>query len=316
MYGRFLVLFALMATGYILAKKRFFDEHTLQEINKFVVYFAYPCLVVQKISALEMERNTFINFIITLVLSTLLLYIGHGVAYLYCKARKFPRDNVSVAEFSMAAPNDGFMGFPVALLFYGDLGLLFMLAHNSALNLYVFTLGIGMMKRHKENKKRITVGSVFKAIADLIMNPNVFALIVGLIMCGVSVKLPGPLDDYFLYIGNVATPMAMIYIGTSLAKSNFIEIIRNKKIIECCLMKLIWLPLITYGIMVFMPVSNIIKITCILGSCFPTAALVPMLAQKEQQDARLGSEILFLSTVFSAITIPFAIQLINMFITS
>ncbi|MHC1723222.1 MAG: AEC family transporter [Aminipila sp.] len=315
MYGRFLVLFALMATGYILAKKKVFDSNSTHAINKFIVYFAYPCLVVQKISSLEMEKSTFTNFIITLILSTLLLYLGYGIAYLYGKARKFPRENANVAEFSMASPNDGFMGFPVALLFFGDMGLLFMLAHNSALNLYFFTLGISMMKRNKQDKRGITITSAVKAITKLIMNPNILALIAGLILCGLGIKLPVPFNDYFLYVGNVATPMAMIYIGTSLAKSNFVEIIKDKKIIECCLMKLVWLPLITYGIMLFMPVSNIIKITCILGSCFPTAATVPMLAEQEQQDSRLGSEILFLSTVFSAITIPLAIQLINMFIT-
>ncbi|QHI72103.1 AEC family transporter [Aminipila terrae] len=314
MYGRFLVLFALMITGYILAKKKIFDSNTTHAINRFIVYFAYPCLLVEKISALKMETSTFINFIIVLILSTILFYLGYGIAYLYGRARKFPRENANVAEFAMASPNDGFMGFPIALLFFGDMGLLFMLAHNSALNLYFFTLGISMMKRNKDEKKKISFGSIFKAGAHLIMNPNIVALIAGLILCSAGVKLPVPFEDYLLYIGNVATPMAMIYIGTSLAKSNFMEIIKNKRIIECCLMKLIWLPLITYGIMIFLPVSNIIKITCILGSCFPTAATVPMLAEQEQQDSRLGSEILFLSTIFSVVTIPMTIQLIKLFI--
>nr|WP_315024811.1 AEC family transporter [uncultured Aminipila sp.] len=316
MYGRFLVLFALMATGYILSKKKVFDSNSTYAINKFIVYFAYPCMVVQKISALEMEKITFINFMITFILSTLLLYVGYGISYIYGKVRRFPRENANVAEFAMASPNDGFMGLPVALLFFGDMGLLFMLAHNSALNLYLFTLGISMMKRNKEDKQGITIDSVVKAVANLIMNPNILALIAGLLLCGSGVKLPVPLNDYFLYVGNVATPMAMIYIGTSLAKSNFVEIIKDKKIMECCLMKLVWLPLMTSVIMLFLPVSDIIKITCILGCCFPTAPRVPMLAEQERQDSRLGSEILFLSTAFSALTIPLTIQLINMFITN
>ncbi len=314
MYGRFLVLFALMITGYILAKKNIFDSHSTHAINRFIVYFAYPCLIVEKISALEMNRETFLNFILTLVLSTLLFYIGYGASYLYGRIRKFPRENANVAEFAMASPNDGFMGFPVALLFFGDMGLLFMLAHNAALNLYFFTLGICMMKRNQTDKPPITGRSLFKAAAELIMNPNILALTAGLILCGTGVKLPVPLKDYFLYIGNVSTPMAMIYIGTSLAKSDFIGIIKNKQIVECSLMKLIGLPLLTYGLVVFLPVSNLIKITCVLGACFPTAATVPMLAEQEQQDARLGSEILFLSTVLSAATVPLAVQLVSVFI--
>ncbi|WP_312094179.1 AEC family transporter, partial [Aminipila sp.] len=90
MYARFLVLFALMGTGYILSKKKVFDSNTTHAINKFIVYFAYPCLVVQKISALEMDRNTFFDFIITLLLSTALLYMGYGISYIYYKVRNFP----------------------------------------------------------------------------------------------------------------------------------------------------------------------------------------------------------------------------------
>lgn len=312
MYGRFLVLFALIVTGYVLAKKNVFTDQSNHAINKFIVYFAYPCLVVQKISALEMEKSVFIDFLVTLGLSAVLMYIGYGICYLYGRVRKFPRENANAAEFAMASPNDGFMGFPVALLFFGDLGLLFMLAHNSALNLYFFTLGIAMMKRNNSNKSAPTLLSIGKAAANLIMNPNILALIAGLILCGMGIKLPQAIDEYFLYIGNVATPMAMIYIGTSLTKSKFFEIIRNKRIIECCLMKLVWMPLITYALVIFLPVSSIIKVTCVLGACFPTAATVPMLCQQEQQDTKLASEILFLSTVFSALTIPLAVQLINL----
>lgn len=314
MYSRFLVLFALMATGYLLSKKGIFNDNANHAINRFIVYFAYPCLVVQKISTLDMERSLFIDFLITVALATGLLYLYHGIAYFYAKTRKFPRENANVAEFAMASPNDGFMGFPVALLFYGEKGLLFMLAHNAALNLYFFTLGITMMKRNQQEKAKLSWMSCGKFVGKLIMNPNIMALIVGLTLCALHVALPQPVNDYLMYIGNVATPMAMIYIGASLSKSNLFNIIKNKMIIESSLMKLIWLPMITYFIVMSLPLSDLIKITCILGACYPTAATVSMLAEQERQDTVLASQILFLSTVLSAVTIPIAIQLLGILI--
>lgn len=314
MYGRFLVLFAMMATGYFLSKKGVFNDNANHAINRFIVYFAYPCLVVQKIGTLDIERSLFIDFLITVALATGLLYLYHGITYLYAKIRKFPRENANVAEFAMASPNDGFMGFPVALLFYGEKGLLFMLAHNAALNLYFFTLGIIMMKRNQPDRPKFSWRSFSKFVVKLIMNPNILALIIGLTLCGLHVHLPQPMNDYFTYIGSVATPMAMIYIGASLSKSNFFNIIKNKLIIECSLMKLIWLPVITYFIVMPLPLSDLIKITCVLGACYPTAATVSMLAEQERQDTVLASQILFLSTVLSAITIPIAIQLLGLLI--
>ncbi|MBN7774089.1 AEC family transporter [Clostridium aminobutyricum] len=314
MYGSFLVLFALMATGYFLAKRRIFNDETSHAMNKFVVYFAYPCLVVQKISTLEMEKTLFMDFLITVVLSTALLYLYHAISYLYGKARKFPRENANVAEFAMTSPNDGFMGFPIALLFYGEKGLLFMLAHNAALNLYFYTLGVTMLKRNQKDKTQFGFLSVSKFLAKLMLNPNIVALITGLLLCGLHVSMPQPLNDYLLYIGNVATPMAMIYIGTSLSKSNLFDILKDKLIIESSLVKLVWLPVLTFLIVLPLPLSDLIKITCIVGACYPTAAMVPILAEQAGQDPVLGSRILFLSTALSALTIPLAIQLLGLFI--
>lgn len=311
MYGRFLVIFALIFTGYMLAKKKIFGDEATFAINRFIVYFACPCMIVQKISALEMDNRTFKDFMLMLVLSTVLMCAGYLVCYLYSKLRRFPQDIANVAELSMSSPNNGFMGFPIALLFFGDIGLLFMLAHNAALNLYFFSLGIMVMKRNKKDEGIMSVRQLAMFAAKMITNPNILATLAGLIICGLNLHLPEAVGEYFSYVGNITIPMALIYIGTTLTKSRFGDIIKNVRIIECSVVKLVLIPAFTAAAVAFMPVSTIIKATCVLGTSFPTAALVPMVAQQEEQNAQFACEALFLSTVLSAVTIPVWVQLIN-----
>ncbi len=97
-----------------------------------------------------------------------------------------------------------------------------------------------------------------------------------------------PVSDYLLYIGNVSTPMAMIFIGSSLAKYRFIDIIRDKTVIESGVMKLVWLPAIAALLVYFLPVSSLIKSVVVLGACFPTAATVSMLAETEVPGSGTG----------------------------
>lgn len=311
MYARFLVIFALIFTGYVLAKKKIFGDEATFAINKFIVYFACPCMIVQKISVLDMDGETFKDFIIMLILSVGLMCAGYLLCYIYAKGRRFPEEFSNVAELSMNSPNNGFMGFPIALLFFGDIGLLFMLAHNAALNLYFFSLGAAVMRRNKREDGRKSLAQLVMFAAKMITNPNILATLAGLIICGLNLKLPEAIQEYLSYVGGITIPMALIYIGISLVKSKFGDIVRNIRVIECSVIKLVLIPAFSALIVAFLPVSGIIKAISVLGAAFPTAALVPMLAQQEEQDSQFACEALFLSTVLSAVTIPIWVKLIN-----
>lgn len=312
MYGRYIVLFAILFTGWFLRKINFIDDKMNHSINKLIVYFAYPCLIVHNIGSMEATGKVLLSFLITFVLSLALFFLYGFVSRLYAKARKFLESEANVLEFAMASPNNGFMGFPVALIFFGDMGLLLMLAHNAAMNFFFFTYGIGLLRRNCRDKRKATPGRMFKAVLKLLVNPNILALFIGFAISLLGGNIPGPLDDYLLYLGNISTPMAMIFIGSNLVNYKFSNIIKSLTVIESSLMKLVWLPALTGVLVCFLPLSSLIKSILVLGACFPTAATVSMLAEQEGLDPGPASKVLFLSTVASIATVPAAINLINM----
>lgn len=312
MYGKYFVLFAILFTGWFLRKINFIDDKMNRSMNKLIVYFAYPCMIVHNIGSLDMSSTILMQFLTTFVISLVCFYIYGAISYGYSKLRKFPTAESNVVEFAMATPNDGFMGFPVAVLFFGETGLLLMLAHNAAMNFFVFTYGTKLMRRNFEGQRKATPKSVMKAIIKLLLNPNILALFIGfgISLCGGMI--PEAVDEYLLYLGNVSTPMAMIFIGSTLTRCKFTEIIRSAMTIEASLMKLVWIPAVTLGIVYFLPVAPIIKCIVVLGISFPTAATVSMLAEQESQSEETASKILFLSTVVSIVTVPGTINLLNM----
>ena len=315
MYGQFFVLFAIVFTGYFLRKINFINDAMNNGLNRFIVYFAYPCVIVKNIGSLDMEGALLAKFFITFFLSLALFAVYAVFAVLYTKARKFPRENSNVAEFAMVSPNNGFMGFPVTQIFFGPTGFLMMIAHNAAMNVFFFTYGISLLRRNNEDREKTTLKSLGMVFLKMLLNPNIVALFIGFAICLSGVQFEDtPVDVYLTYIGNVATPMAMIFIGSSLTKNNFKDIFADIKVIESSVNKLIILPALTFALVYFLPVADIIRQILVLGCCFPVAATVSMLAEQEGQDQNLSSRILFLSTVASMVTIPLAIKLINMFI--
>lgn len=217
MYANYLVLFAILFTGYFLRKIRFLDDAMNHGLNKFIVYFAYPCMIVHNLGTLEMDEEVIVDFLLMLLLTLACFFAYGGWMYLYCKFRKVPRDVSNIVELSSLSPNNGFMGFPITLIFFGERGFLFMLAHNAAMNFFVFTYGTHVLRRNKDAIRRRTPRLIFRSFLKVLFNPNVIALIIGFLISALHWTMPEAIDEYLVYIGNVSTPMAMIYIGSTLA---------------------------------------------------------------------------------------------------
>lgn len=315
MYARYFVLFAMLFTGWFLRKINFIDDRMNHSINKLVVYFAYPCMIVHNIGTLEMTRSVISQFLITFVLSLALFYIYGFVTWGYAKLRKYPKDISNVAEFAMAMPNDGFMGFPVALIFFGETGLLLMLAHNAAMNFFTFTYGIRLMRRNKDGRPKWGRPSlpvrILRATLKFLLNPNILATMLGFAVGLMGRGLPQAVDDYLLYLGGVSTPMAMIFIGSNLTNYNLLETVKDLRVLDCTLMKLLWLPALTFGLVYFLPVAGIIKCCVVLGIAFPTAATVSMLSEQEGQSVGMASRVLFISTMVSIVSVPLTVKFLT-----
>ena len=312
MFGKYFVLFAILFTGYFMRKINFIDDKMNNSINKLIVYFAYPCLIVHNIGSLDMSGEIITTFLLAFALSLGFFYLYGFTAFGYAKLRHFPEDESNILEFAMTTPNNGFMGFPVALLFFGEMGMLLMLAHNAAMNFFIFTYCVKLLRRNETGTRKNTPKRFLKATLKFLLNPNILALFIGFILSLLGGLLPEVVDEYLVYIGNISTPMAMIFIGSTLTVYDFKDIIKSRVIIETSIGKLLLMPAITLAIVYFLPIDPIIKCIVVLGGCFPTAATVPMLSEQEGHDPGPGSKALFLSTVASIITVPLMIKLLMM----
>lgn len=312
MYAKYFVLFAILFTGWFLRKINFIDDKMNHSMNKLIVYFAYPCLIVHNIGNVDMTGRVVLDFLITFVISLVCFFIYGLVSFGYAKARKFDPQVSNVAEFAMSTPNNGFMGFPVSLIFFGEKGLFLMLAHNAAMNFYIFTYCTSLLNRNNPEKKKPTIRNIARATCKFLLNPNILALFIGFALSLLGGILPDVIDEYLLYIGNVSTPMAMIFIGSSLATADMKQVFTKRINIESSLVKLIILPLLTILLVMFLPVDPLIKSIVVLGIAFPTAATVSMLAEQEKQSVLTASQILVLSTIASIATVPGTISLLNL----
>ncbi len=308
MYTQFFLLFAMIFSGYALRKLNIIDEVIVKGLNKFVLYFAFTALIISNMGSLELKPEILKTMGITFLVIVLIYILTSVFARFYQRVRNFPDRIRPVVELSMANPNNGFMGFPIALVFFGEEGMLYMAIHSACLYLYLFSYGTMRIKGHKTESLKVLAKSILKVFA----NPIIIGVIAGLLIGILGIPLDNPIGLYLETVGGIATPLSMILIGGTLAGSNFFDMFKNHIVWETALCKNIIIPVLTFALVYFLPIDFTAKAIIVLGGAMPAGATIVMMANEHNNNPELASKILFFSTALSMATIPLALWLIEL----
>jgi malate permease and related proteins len=178
----------------------------------------------------------------------------------------------------------------------------FLSAYLVCFNILSYTYGIYLVS---SNKKLITIRS-------MLLNPGIIAVAIGIIIFISPVKLPKFIYDAFNLVGQTNTPIAMILLGTYIAKARIITLFNNKYAYFVCFIKLIVIPMIVLIIFKFLPADlGEIKKVVLIAMSTPVGLTVPMFSQMYGGDYEYGAKLVGLSTLLSLVTIPIILYLPN-----
>ena len=138
---------------------------------------------------------------------------------------------------------------------------------------------------------------------NVLLNPNIIAVELGLLRSILHIKLPYTIDYAIENIGNCITPLSMIIVGSILADVN-IKTIFEKSVFFISGVRLVLLPLLAFAILsVFQMNSTVSGVTMLLTS-MPVGTTTALLAAKYNADADFATKCVFVTTLLSLITVP------------
>jgi len=202
------------------------------------------------------------------------------------------------------------MGFPIVVTFYGNLGLLYMIGANIAMNVILFSYGISIFNRGRKIHDETAVKKLLRVV-KMIVHPGIIAAIAGIILCYNRIELPGFIWDYLDIVGAVVIPMAIISIGTMLAGGFGINSFKKKIVMGPVLNRLLVAPVITAILVWFLPIDPFVKTILIVSHVMPVAVMVPMFEEQYGLNKGYAVELVVVSTLISMVTIPFAIWILH-----
>ncbi len=140
MFTQFFLLFSLIAIGYIASRKGWISSGSLDSLGDLLIYIIIPPMLLSSILSLNIEQEILNEFLWMSLYSFGFFVVYFILAKIYIRLFKIPSNHIETMEVSFVIPNNGFMGFPIALAFFGYKGLLFMVANNMVMNIMLFKL--------------------------------------------------------------------------------------------------------------------------------------------------------------------------------
>ncbi|QSX07729.1 AEC family transporter [Alkalibacter rhizosphaerae] len=302
-YNIFISIFTLFVVGlagFFGRRRNIITKEMADNIPKFITHITLPALFVVAMQ-LPFTWNRISNLGYLAITAVVAYAIQFLMAFLipFLLKERHSRDK-GVYQFMMIFSNAAFMGFPVLLSVFGQEAIFYGAIFNIPFNALVFTLGVYLMEKGK---------TTFNARKFL--SPPLIATFLGFLLFLLSVEVPGWLSKPLTMVGEMTTPLSMIFIGASLSAVNLPKIFVNKKLYVVTLFRLLVIPL---GL--FMILRPFIDDTMILGipviiMAMPVAALCAILAKAYDSNVELAAEGIFMSTSLSMVTIPFVVWIMS-----
>lgn len=300
--SRIVSIFLLLVVGYIARKRKVLDADSIRSISNFVLSIALPFTIIS-----SFDRSIPLTAAKDL-LKVALYAIGiHLIAILVAKISfsHVADSKRKILTYITVFSNCGFMGFPVAESVFGRIGLMYASVYVMIFNIFVWTYGVALLSGDGGGKK-----GLFR-VKDIIFNPGNVAVILGCVIWLLPFSLPETVNYAILLIGNCTTPLSMIVVGATLAGLSIKGLFSRTEVWIGSLMRLLIMPMIIFFIMRIFKENDASARVANFLVAMPAAAQTVIFAERYDADVSLASGIVFISTVFSAITIPLAAKIIS-----
>lgn len=289
------MLVALCLPGFFLTKANVLKEEHIKGFAVFLLYVCSPALSIYSFQQSECNMEILINIGILLLVTTFMQVLIMGIGFLI-NIKTYKIDGASrVATVAATFGNVGFFGVPIlqALLPDHPEAMVYSAVMSVMMNLIGWTLGMFMMSG---DRKHVSV-------KNFLINPTTLCLLIALPLFFTNTSLPKPVMNFVEFFSKMSTPTAMTVLGMRLAFVKFRDLMDYRQVVAIFL-KLIALPLITFGIMYALPVDETLKISTYILSCMPPAAITLNFAELSNTSPKTAANIVVVGSLLVAITLP------------
>lgn len=293
------VLFIIVVLGYVLCKLGYMGDKFDQKLSSIVIDVTCPALVLSSVMGESLPDRSLIMPLLGVGFLTyfVLLVFGFWVPRLVAK----DRNDQGMIGFALMFANVGFIGYPIVASIFGQQAVFYAALLNMPNTFFIFTAGVMLVKGER---------SIHQLNPKVLFSPAMIAAAAAAVLVAFGVHTPDVIARPVTMVGNITVPAALMIIGSSMARLPIRDIVGSTKVYVASLLRLVVVPLSVYFLFRICGVSGVINNINTVVIAMPVASFGTMFCMKFGRNPALITEITFITTVVSIVTIPLITQFI------
>ena len=295
-------IITIIVLGYILQVKGWFGDAFGPNLSRLIMNVALPASIfVSVMKYLTLDK--LISLSGGLLYTFVAFILGYIVAYIAVMIFKVRPGRRGTMINTFVNANTIFIGLPLNVALFGDQALPYFLIYYITNTISTWTLGVYLMTSDsKSGQSKKTSKFDWK---KLLPAPLV-GFLVALLCLILRISIPDFATNTLTYVGNIVTPLSLIYIGIVLAKAGLKTIRFDKDTIITLVGRFILAPVIMLLVLKFFSPNMVAPEfrTFMIQSATPALAVLPILANQGKGDVEFSTNVVTLSTVLFIVVIP------------
>lgn len=298
-FDSLLMIFTMIGIGVFLAKRGVLNKETNKVFSKLVVGYALPLMMIVSLPT-RFTKEMLVESLGGIIVAFLSIGLTYIIARIICIIIKIEPRKRGLFCTMMTFANAIFIGLPMNMSLLGEESAPFVFLFYMANTILFWTIGVyGIRQSGRKNESISGVETVRR-----VFSPPLIGFLIGAFLVISGIRLPYFVEKSFSYMGQLTTPLAMLFIGTVISEIDF----KGIRLDKCGYGILIGRFLIAPVIMCF--VLSFVELPSLLETVFKIEASMPIITQSAlvsdyyEANAEYAAFMVALSTLLTLIIIP------------
>lgn len=284
------ILFAI-AAGYVANHLGYLGGETDQKLSKLILNITMPAMIVAAV--ITGEELPEISVILSILEVGVVFYVLEFALVLTVpKLLPGTAGERGVYRYTLAFPNVGFIGYPVAVALYGDGALFYAAILALPFNLLSYSLGPLMLAGAARFRWR------------QLLSPCIVASVLGLVLALTRLRPPAIVGEMLDFVGDITVPLSLLVVGSLLAHMSPGKVLRSPKLWVLSVLRLLVMPALLCLVLRGMHIEAMVLGIAVSQMGMPVAVNGTLLSMEYGGDTEAMAQVTFLTTLGAIITIP------------
>ena len=324
----------LISLGYFLKGRGMFNPTFSSNLSRFIMSVILPAGVfVSVLHHLHMSDLWDLRYGLLVVMLTCV--IAYIVAFIMMKLLKVPKGRRGIFINMVVNDNCLFIGLPVQIALFGPEALPYFLLYYIGNTISVWLVGVFLIEldplptvenglandewHQVGNSSSVQSTTAQKSKFDWkkLLPPPLLGFFTALIFLFFEIPLAPILHNTLNYLGDMVTPLSLIYIGIVLHDAGLKSMSLNKDSIGGIVGRFVISPIIMFCVIMGLQygagivLEPIAIITFVVQSAGPVIAVLPIVANEAKSDLPFATGLVMISTILFVVVIPIIMEILT-----